>query len=100
MNLIILYDEQNIEDEFKNYIQKYERDSNICKKIFLDINNKDNLCILPFINIEVQKEDDSSADTLEKLECILKSKDLLSILIQEDLDDSYIESNVVDLLGI
>ena len=100
MNLNILYDEQNIEDEFKNYIQKYERDSNICKKIFLDINNKDNLCILPFINIEVQKEDDSSADTLEKLECILKSKDLLSILIQEDLDDSYIESNVVDLLGI
>ncbi|CEQ02931.1 hypothetical protein GOD97_12800 [Paeniclostridium sordellii] len=100
MNLIILYKEKELDDKYSSYIQKYERDSNVCKKIFLDISNQDNLCILPFVNIEGQRYNAKTIDTMDALQEVFECKDLISTLSEDNVDDRYIEMDIVGLLGV
>ncbi len=99
INLVILYDEGQVNSEFRGYVEKYERDSNICKKIFLDISNEDSLCILPFLDIEVMTEkENQDLDIMNDLSNILKSNELINFLSKDNLSEEYIEKNIINIL--
>ncbi|MCS4516629.1 hypothetical protein JTT07_04410 [Clostridium botulinum] len=50
INIIITYNSSKITDEnrFVEDIKKYERDLNICRKIFIDLDDENSINILPF----------------------------------------------------
>lgn len=99
VNLVIVYDGSQDIDEVRKYIEKYERDSNICKKIFLDINSDDSLCILPFSDIEILTfQENRNLDTRNKLKEIIKSDELIRNLSKYDINDEYIENNIISIL--
>lgn len=99
INLIILYDESNSNKEFRRYIEKYERDSGICKKIFIDIKNEDNLCMLPFIDIEIKHDiENPSLDISSEIKKILKDDNLVNILLNSNLDEENNYNDVISLI--
>lgn len=101
MNLMILYKEDKKNKiQFNDFIQKYERDSNICKKIFLDINNKENTFILPFVNIENSINKEDIPNPFEKLRDILKNDELILELGKKNINDEYMEKNILHLFDM
>jgi len=93
INIIITYNSSKITDEnrFVEDIKKYERDLNICRKIFIDLDDENSINILPFLNIDVEGTEEEETRVITKIKDIIKNSDVISELLKEKPDFESIE---------
>lgn len=85
INIIILYRDIDIELKSKmiDYIKKYERDLHFCRKLFINLDDKNSLNILPFYKIKCVNLGVESINLREKIKRIINDKILFEELIKE-----------------
>ncbi|CDM68416.1 hypothetical protein CM240_1252 [Clostridium bornimense] len=96
INLLIPYKSSQVNrDEVNKYIFKFERDSHICRKIFLDLDNENCIDLLPFNKINLSKSDVNSNSLKKELVKVLHTDNIYQELIKEDFDLELIKKELL-----
>ena len=96
INLLIPYKSSQInKEEFNKYIFKFERDSHICRKIFLDLDNENCIDLLPFNKINLTKSDVDSSSLKKELIEVLYTDNIYQELMKEDFDIELLKKELL-----
>ncbi|WP_392486569.1 hypothetical protein ACER0A_004920 [Haloimpatiens sp. FM7315] len=96
INLLIPYKSSKVNrDEFNRYIFKFERDSHICRKIFLDLDNENCIDLLPFNKINLTTSQVNSNSLKRELIKVLQKDDIYQELMKEDIDLELIKKELL-----
>lgn len=77
INIIILYDNSKSDTiDLSNYISFFERDTNICRKIFVNIDDIDSLNVLPFYEENSLDYEEIEKNILAKIESVIANKEI------------------------
>lgn len=87
INLLFLY-KASLEDmkELSKLIFIYERDSHVCRKIFLDLERKKSLDLLPFMKLRLEEIKVKSSDLRREIIEVLKTEEIYNELLEETFD--------------
>ncbi|WP_160691716.1 hypothetical protein [Clostridium sp. C2-6-12] len=96
INLLILYKSSKVDiDEVSKYIFKFERDSHICRKIFLNLDDEKCIDLLPFNKINLTTSQVNSSSLKKELTKVLKTDDIYNELMKEDFDLELIKKELL-----
>lgn len=87
MNLLVPYKSSQVDkEEFSKYIFKFERDSHVCRKIFLDLDSENCVDLLPFNKINLSESTVCANDLKKEIINILKTETVYEELLKEEFD--------------
>lgn len=88
-NINIIYLFKSVDTEtiaFKRLKNIYENDTNICRKIFLNIEDDDSMDLLPFQSVELDEVENNILHLRDGLTRIIDNNDFYSQLSSDDID--------------
>ncbi len=96
INLLFLY-KASLEDmkELSKLIFIYERDSHVCRKIFLDLESKKSLDLLPFMKIRLEEIKVKSNDLRSEIIEVVKTEDIYNELLKETFDVELLKKELL-----
>lgn len=96
INLLIPYKSSQVDkEEFDKYIFKFERDSHICRKIFLNLDSENYVDLLPFNKINLSRSDVSANGLRKELIKILQTDTIYQELIKIDCDYDLLKKELL-----
>lgn len=94
INIIVLYSSSKIKDadDFISDIKKYERDLHICRKIFIDLENEENINLLPFLRIQAKGKAEEEVSIISEIKSVISDEDVIYELLKEEPNFKVIDS--------
>lgn len=94
INIIIVYNLSEIRntDDLISDIKKYERDLHICRKIFIDLENEENVNLLPFLRIQSKVKYEEEIPLVSEIKDVINNEDIIYELLKEEPDFKSIDS--------
>lgn len=94
INIIIVYklSEINDLDDFISDIKKYERDLHICRKIFIDLENEENINLLPFLSIQAKVKAEDKISLISEIKNVINNEEIILELLKEEPNFDLIDS--------
>ncbi|HEY8890309.1 MAG TPA: hypothetical protein VIM70_08640 [Clostridium sp.] len=87
INILIPYKSSQVnKKEVNKYIFKFERDSHICRKIFLNLDNDNCIDLLPFNKIQLSDSKVSASDLKKEIINILNTDIVYKELLKDEFD--------------
>lgn len=96
INILILYKHSEIKDEDSliHDIRKYERDLNVCRKIFVDLDEEGSLNSIPFLEIKGEVREEEEKKMIEEIKDILGNNELIEELNKDNPNLESIKDNL------
>lgn len=94
INIVVVYKLSEIKDvdDFITDIKKYERDLHICRKIFIDLENEENINLLPFLSIQAKVKSEGEISLISEIKSVINNEDVISELLKEEPNFKFIDS--------
>ena len=94
INIIIVYNSSEIKDvdDFITDIKKYECDLHICRKIFIDLENEENINLLPFLRIQAKGKAEEEISLISEIKSVINNEEVISELLKEEPNFKSIDS--------
>jgi len=96
INLLIPYKSSEVNKIIINkYIFKFERDSHVCRKIFLNLDDEKSADLLPFKKIKLSERKVYANDLKKEIISILSTNTVYNELLKEEFDLNLIKKELL-----